>query len=247
MDNLLRTRRQLNALVQSRNLHLINAQKLAHAISSTYRPALFSMQNRLSELLLHFYVKQARHPVYRMRTRLKAPQSIIEKLNQAGSPISEEAIVANVPDIAGMSVAFYYQEDLYQVAEQLLKPADLALVQHNDYISRPKTNGYRGLHLTVSVPFQDEQGQQQRPVEILLRTIGMDMWANLEHELCYKPLPPKRCASSAGRQLLYQYAEELSQIDRRLLVQKDLSENEYVELVKAIMQDCHMQLTQMNK
>ena len=68
----------------------------------------------------------------------------------------------------------------------MLKQDDIALIEKKDYIQRPKPNGYRSLHLIVAVPIFLEHEKRIMKAEIQLRTIAMDSWASLEHQLRYK-------------------------------------------------------------
>ena len=92
----------------------------------------------------------------------------------------------NLNDVAGIRVICPFEEDVYTLAEALLRQDDITLIQRKDYIQNPKDNGYRSLHLIVAVPIFLGNEKRIMKVEIQLRTIAMDCWASLEHQLRYK-------------------------------------------------------------
>ena len=92
----------------------------------------------------------------------------------------------NILDVAGVRVICSFVDDVYLLADALLKQDDITLIEKKDYIANPKENGYRSLHLIVAIPIFLEHEKRVMPVEIQLRTIAMDFWASLEHQLRYK-------------------------------------------------------------
>ena len=121
-----------------------------------------------------------------MERRLKIPASIEEKLQRLGKEVSIEAARDNIFDIAGIRVVCNFVDDVYHVRDMLVAQEDVTLITEKDYIKNPKDNGYRSLHLVVSVPVYLMSGMQEVPVEIQIRTVAMDFWASLEHNLRYK-------------------------------------------------------------
>ena len=121
-----------------------------------------------------------------MKTRLKSLFSIREKLEGKGLSLSVRAIEENLSDIAGVRVICSFTDDVYLLRDALLKQDDITLICEKDYIKNPKPNGYRSLHLIVSVPIFLSHEKRSMKVEIQLRTISMDSWASLEHQLRYK-------------------------------------------------------------
>lgn len=127
-----------------------------------------------------------RNPIIGIHTRMKSIPSIIEKLERKGFEISPESVENNLNDIAGVRVICSFKDDVYKLAEAFLKQDDVTLIETKDYIKNPKPNGYRSLHLIVEVPIFLEKEKRLMKVEIQLRTIAMDCWAALEHQLRYK-------------------------------------------------------------
>lgn len=119
--------------------------------------------------------------------RLKSPASIRGKLKKKGLPASDSAASAALHDVAGMRVVLQSVPAVYRYAE-LIRAAVPCFGVH-DYIASPKVSGYRSLHLLLRVPVTLGGERLTVPLELQLRTPSMDIWANLEHELCYKPHP----------------------------------------------------------
>lgn len=151
-----------------------------------YHSAIREVKTKLEILDDEFHARYDHNPIHNIESRLKSPASIIEKLQRKGHEVSIESAKVNLQDIAGVRVICNYIEDVYTIAELLLKQDDITLVRRRDYIENPKGNGYRSLHLIVEIPVFLAETKELVPVEIQIRTIGMDFWASLEHQLRYK-------------------------------------------------------------
>ena len=151
-----------------------------------YRAAIKEVRTKIEILSEDFAVRHDYNPIHHMERRLKIPASIEEKLQRLGKEVSIEAARDNIFDIAGIRVVCNFVDDVYRVADMLIAQQDVTLLTRKDYIENPKENGYRSLHLVVSVPVYLMSGMQEVPVEIQIRTVAMDFWASLEHNLRYK-------------------------------------------------------------
>jgi len=151
-----------------------------------YRCAMMEIETKFNVLNEEFSLALDRNPINSIKTRLKSFESIKEKLQRKGLPLKVESIEENLNDVAGVRVVCSFTEDVYTLAEALLKQDDIVLIEKKDYIANPKENGYRSLHLIVSVPIFLAKEKRYMRVEIQLRTIAMDVWASLEHQLRYK-------------------------------------------------------------
>lgn len=127
-----------------------------------------------------------RNPIENIETRVKSPESIKGKMERRGFPLTVSSMVKNIMDIAGIRVVCPFISDVYYIAEFLLNQEDIQEIQIKDYIKDPKENGYRSLHLIVMVTVYFSDHKCNVPVEIQLRTIAMEFWATLEHQLRYK-------------------------------------------------------------
>ena len=181
-------------------------------LMSYYRCAMMEVSTKFNVLDEELSLQYDRNPIEAIKTRLKSPESIMDKLSRRGLPFSAESIEQNLNDIAGVRVICAYISDIYMLRDALLRQDDIVLVQEKDYIKNPKTNGYRSLHLIVETPiFLHDQKKQMR-VEVQFRTMAMDWWASVEHKLRYKkPAAPEEVNSE-----LKECAEISADLDKRL-------------------------------
>ena len=151
-----------------------------------YKCALMEIETKFNVLNEEYSLQYDRNPISSIKTRLKSPVSIKEKLARHDYPMTTKSIEENLNDVAGIRVICSFPEDVYALANALLRQDDIVLVKKKDYIKNPKENGYRNLHLIVAVPIFLSCEKRIMHVEIQLRTIAMDFWASLEHQLRYK-------------------------------------------------------------
>ena len=151
-----------------------------------YRCAMMEIETKFNVLNEEYSLAYDRNPINSIKTRLKSFPSIKEKLERKGVSDSIESIEQNLNDIAGVRVICSFPEDVYELANALLKQDDIELIEKKDYIKNPKPNGYRSLHIIVGIPIFLAHEKRIMKVEIQLRTIAMDFWASLEHQLRYK-------------------------------------------------------------
>lgn len=155
-------------------------------LEQLYSSALKEISTKLDILDDHFQQLYKHNPIHHMERRVKELRSLIQKLKRKGCEISSESAKEYIQDIAGIRVVCNYIDDIYVIESLLLKQDDVKLIKRKDYIQNPKDNGYRSLHIVVSVPVFLAHSLETVPVEIQIRTIGMDMWASLEHKIRYK-------------------------------------------------------------
>lgn len=151
-----------------------------------YRCAMMEVSTKFEVLNEEFSLQYDRNPIEGIKTRLKSPESIVEKVVRKGYPLTVEGIEEHIHDIAGVRVICSYPSDIYMLAEAFLRQDDIALIQRKDYIAQPKENGYRSLHLIVETPIFLYNQKRPMKVEVQFRTISMDWWASLEHKIRYK-------------------------------------------------------------
>ena len=151
-----------------------------------YRCAMMEVETKFNVLNEEYSLQHDRNPISSIRSRLKSPQSIGEKLRRKDAPLSIEAIEERLNDVAGVRVVCSFPEDVWMLAEAFLKQDDVTLIDRRDYITHPKPSGYRSLHLIVAIPIFLADEKRSMKVEVQLRTIAMNCWASLEHQLRYK-------------------------------------------------------------
>lgn len=151
-----------------------------------YRCAMMEVETKFRVLSENFSLEDDRNPIEAIKTRMKSPESISNKLQSRGLPLTLESIEENLNDVAGVRVICGFPGDIYRLAEAFLSQDDVTLIEKKDYIDNPKRNGYRSLHLIVSVPIYLHDEKRHMRVEVQFRTIAMDWWASLEHQIRYK-------------------------------------------------------------
>ena len=179
-----------------------------------YTCAMKEVQTKFDVLNTEFKVRNQRNPISSVSTRLKSTASITEKLNRRGLPVTLESMEKNLNDVAGVRVICSYQDDIYRIANSFLGQDDVKLLEKKDYIAEPKPNGYRSLHLIITVPVFFAQKRRRVKVEVQIRTIAMDFWASLEHQMKYKQELPNQEAIADE---LKSIAEAIYDTDQRML------------------------------
>ena len=187
----------LSGIQQSMAIYESGIQEVLTKLEILQRDARFSKHN----------------PIESIKSRVKSPMSILEKMHRKGFPISLESIKTNLNDIAGIRVICPFIEDIYTVADMLTRQDDLKVVEKKDYIQNPKPNGYRSLHLIVETPIFLHDQKRLMKVEVQFRTISMDWWASLEHKIRYKKNLPEM---EYVERELYECAEISAQLDARM-------------------------------
>lgn len=182
-------------------------------IMTYYRCAIMEIETKFRVLDAEYSMQHDRNPINSIKTRLKKIESIVEKLNRKNLEISLASIEENIFDVAGIRVICSFEEDVYTLAEALLRQDDVTLIQKKDYIKNPKPNGYRSLHLIVAVPIFLGNEKRIMHTEIQLRTIAMDCWASLEHQLRYKK---NREKVDEIEKELYECAKLSQELDERM-------------------------------
>lgn len=178
-----------------------------------YQSGIREIRTKLEILDEEFRVHHDHNPIHHIESRLKSPQSIIEKLIRRGAPVEMESMRNELYDVAGVRVIVQYLDDVERVASLLLAQDDIGLIKRSDYVNSPKESGYRSLHIVVSIPVFLAEGKKQVPVEVQIRSIAMDFWASLEHRLKYKQ---SEDVPEELRERLRNCAERIANIDREM-------------------------------
>lgn len=198
-------------------------------LMSFYRCAIMEIETKFKVLNEQFSFQHGRNPIENIKTRLKTPEGILNKLERKNISYSVESIEENLADVAGVRVICSFPQDVYMLANCLLQQDDITLVEKKDYLENPKSSGYRSLHLIVQVPIFLMDKKKLMKVEVQLRTIAMDFWASLEHKLQYKKNINPQTAKQI-REELKSCAEESVALDIRMdnircLIEKSSVEN----------------------
>ena len=151
-----------------------------------YEAGIELIRTKLQILNREFQCCYDRNPIESIESRVKSAKSILNKLQKMNLPITKNNIISQIHDTAGIRVICPFISDVYQMSNLLIEQDDIQVVEIRDYIKEPKENGYRSLHVIVLVDICFSQQKQKVPVEIQLRTIAMNFWASLDHQLRYK-------------------------------------------------------------
>lgn len=190
-------------------------------LMSCYRCAILEVETKFKVLNEQFSLMHERNPIESITSRLKSPDSIFEKLRRKKLPAEISSIENELYDVAGVRVICSFVDDIYMLADCLLQQDDIKLIRRKDYIENPKENGYRSLHLIVEIPIFLQNEKKFMKVEVQLRTIAMECWANLEHKLRYKKnLSEEKAALTAAE--LTKCAEMSAELDRKMQNVRDL-------------------------
>ncbi|MEE4579758.1 GTP pyrophosphokinase family protein [Paenibacillus polymyxa] len=164
-------------------------KKLKHDITRfmlIYKFALDEMETKIEILKQEFQALHDYSPIEHTKSRLKSPESIMNKMLRKNSELSLDAIKDSIKDIAGLRITCSFISDIYDVSNMLQRQSDLKVLEIKDYIKNPKPNGYQSLHLLIQVPVFMSDCEKLVCVEVQIRTIAMDFWASLEHKIFYK-------------------------------------------------------------
>lgn len=191
------------------------ARQLQEAMMK-YSCAIREVKTKLEVLNDELSVKNQRNPIELIKSRVKRPLSIIEKLKRRDLPVTIESMTKNLDDIAGIRVICSFIDDIYEISKMLARQDDVKVIAIKDYIRCPKVNGYRSYHMIVEVPVFFSDCKQFIRVEVQIRTIAMDFWASLDHQLKYKKQLDEEDASEIGEELA-RCAEIIAETDWKML------------------------------
>lgn len=217
---------QLDRLLQNTSAERLQEefQKLQR-LMSCYRCAILEVETKFRVLNEQFSLQHERNPIESIKSRLKSMESIQEKLQRKGYPMNAESIQKNLKDVAGIRVICSFIDDIYMLADCLVHQDDITLLEEKDYIKHPKENGYRSLHLIVEIPIFLQQEKKSMKVEVQLRTIAMEFWANLEHRLRYKKNLEENVAKSTSKEL-QECAQVSAMLDTKMQSIRDIIEGD---------------------
>lgn len=180
-----------------------------------YKCAIMEVETKFKVLNEEFSLEYDRNPIESIKSRIKSTESLAKKVRDKNISLDVESIEKNITDIAGVRIVCSFPEDIYMLAECFLSQDDVELIEEKDYIKNPKPNGYRSLHLIVSIPIFLKNEKRNMKVEVQLRTIAMDFWASLEHKLRYKKKIPDDMVSILAEELK-ECANQSAELDKKM-------------------------------
>ena len=165
---------------------LVESAMQLQQVMMLYESGIREIKTKLDILADESRISGKPSPINAIKSRIKTPRSIVGKLKRRGFPVTLQSMMDNLNDIGGIRVICPFIQDIYTVADMLMRQSDLTLIEKKDYIKNPKPNGYRSLHLILEVPIFLSNEKKNMKVEVQFRTIAMDFWASLEHKIYYK-------------------------------------------------------------
>ena len=187
-------------------------------LMNRYESAIKEVSTKLEILKSDLQLHNHRNCILAIQSRIKSPVSILKKLTRRGIPVSLDNIRNELNDVAGIRVICAYIDDIYDLAESLSGQDDLRVLLVKDYIEHPKPNGYRSYHMIVEVPVFFSESKEFVRVEVQIRTVAMDFWASLEHDIKYKK--EVEHAEELERELK-ECADTINETDRRMMALRD--------------------------
>lgn len=188
-----------------------------------YYPLLKETEEKLVNLVkeypLHNPVGEY-EPVLYCKSRIKTPKSMIGKLQRRGLLTDKDTAMREMHDAVGIRVICSFADNVYQVADWLCGREEFEVENRKDYMSYPKPNGYRSLHLILKV--RTDSGDILW-AEIQLRTIAIDFWAALEHQIKYKH---EIRHEKVIRDELKRCADEIASVDMSMQTIRDMIREE---------------------
>lgn len=206
---------------------LVSQARQFQQVMMMYTCAIREVKTKLEVLNDELSVRNQRNPIEMIKSRVKQPMSIVEKLQRRGLPISLESMVDHLDDVAGIRVICSFVDDIYEVADMLVRQDDITVVAIKDYIKNPKPNGYRSYHMIVEIPVFFSDCKKPMRVEVQIRTIAMDFWASLDHQLKYKKEVVNEKEISEE---LRQCAEVIAQTDQKMYEIRQQIESQGVQV-----------------
>ena len=200
-----------NLIVQENEIYQRNKIKvksnLYMKLMSIYSQAIEEVKREIDDINKEYNL------VDHIKTRIKSPKSIVKKMKDKNYELTYQNMIDNINDIAGVRVIAKTIDDVYKIKNILENNSNITIIKEKDYIKKPKKSGYTSLHIIAEVPTKIDKNIVFVKVEIQIRTIAMDLWANLEHEIKYKPEGKISKLSSIK---LIKYAKLLNKIEKEM-------------------------------
>ena len=191
-----------------------------------FRYALRSMSAKFENLDDYCEMHFDHNPIHHIESRIKTAESLLEKVKRRNLDLNINVLGTDIFDVAGMRVVCNYINDIYRIEQLLLQQKDIEVLIRKDYILNPKDSGYRSLHDIFILEINVDGNIKKIPVEVQFRTIAMDMWASLEHELRYKRT---KKLDEIDETKLKEYSNDLYNMDlnmQRLYIKTVLGDND---------------------
>lgn len=188
--------------------------KTFNKIMFIYSVGIKELQNKLEIVKDEFEIFYNYNLIDHINTRIKAPESIKEKMNNKDLNFTYKEMIENINDIAGVRVICPLKKDIFSVRDLIEKMDNIEIIKEKDYVTKPKKSGYSSYHMILEVPIILSQKIMYVKVELQIRTMAMDFWASLEHKMKYKT---ENEISKKESKDLVSYAKIINKIDNKMM------------------------------
>ena len=184
-------------------------------IMTIYEMAITELETKINILQKEFKVFYNYDLIDHINTRIKQPDSIVNKMKKKGCELTYKEMIENINDIAGIRIVCQLKDDIFKIRNLIEEILGIQIEKEKDYVNHPKESGYASYHMIVKVPVTLSKQTIYVKVEIQIRTMAMDFWASLEHKMKYKT--DKEVNKKTSKELV-NYAKIVNKMDNKLML-----------------------------
>ena len=188
-------------------------------LMAIYDMAIAELETKINILQREFKVFYNYDLIDHINTRIKQPDSIVNKMKKKGYELTYKEMIENINDIAGIRVICQLKDDIFKIRNLIEQMPGIYIEKEKDYVNHPKESGYSSYHMIVKVPVTLSNQIIYVKVEIQIRTLAMDFWASLEHKMKYKT--DKEVNKKTSKELV-NYAKIVNKIDNKIALMNEL-------------------------
>lgn len=194
-----------NSLLKQDTLHLEGKDveiksETFEKLMFLYSAALKEVETKINILKDEFKYLYNYTLIDHITTRIKKPESILNKMKKKQCNINYQSLIEEISDIAGIRIICPLKDDIFSVINLIKSYPEFKILKEKDYITKPKKSGYSSYHLIIDVPVNVAGKMIYVKVEIQIRTMAMDFWASLEHDIKYKT--DKKVSKKMSKELI---------------------------------------------
>ena len=184
-------------------------------IMTIYEMAITELETKMNILQKEFKVFYNYDLIDHINTRIKQPDSIVNKMKKKGYELTYKEMIENINDIAGVRVICQLKDDIFKIRNLIEEIPGIQIEKEKDYVNHPKESGYSSYHMIVKVPVNLSKQTIYVKVEIQIRTMAVDFWASLEHKMKYKT--DKEVNKKTSKELV-NYAKIVNRMDNKIML-----------------------------
>lgn len=202
-------------LILTQNNKIVNIKENKfEQLMHLYTLAMRSVEEKVNQINEDYKEIYKENIVNHVVCRIKTPESIIKKMKRKNYELTYQNLINNVNDIAGVRIICPFKSNVFEVVEIIREFENCRIIKEKDYITKPKNTGYASYHIILEVPVVLNESKLYTKVEVQIRTMAMDFWATLEHEIKYKTTT--QITDKMSKELVH-YAKIINRIDNKLM------------------------------